>query len=366
MVQFNIIKIGTLPVQASGPKLTIHEGSYSNGRFHLVQTDLRQFRAHLGISPEFADAGFVSGHDQAFIQGRMEKGPEIDKMRGRHAEFMAAGKKEFEAFLNQHPEFVLISDATNSPWNEGHFAVHGGKILPLPKGSHPVSGKHYVLQIKDGKISFGLLDTDNAKAARDVEYAIFVPKVVHEGRPIRLLDEVPGTGRIAISDHRGHIGQIFQENSYSERGSEKRASMHTELIALLRDPRAYIDVLRNIIRGLPFNFNRYGEIALPLNTYNHTLWVETEDGKVFLVKTYPRPGLKDSSGISFDNIPEFLFELGRAYGFTVRNAYIGTNGKDVRVIVPGRNGPAAITNSLTGDPLGDYFEKPLTSFIAFT
>jgi len=366
---FRVQKLGILPAHVSGPNLTIQEGKYSGGRFHFIQTDLRKFRTNLRIPPQFQYPVFIENYDQALYQGRMVKGRAIDKVLETRDVFREAGKAEMAIFVKQNPSFVFLSDASNYPYNEGHFMIKDGKLFPLSPTSPPLSGKHWSLQIRDGNINFAIVDLDNSASIMSAHEGFYVHKVIHEGKPIHLLDEVPGTGQLSITCCRGHINQTFRENSYSEMDSPKRAEIHTELVEYFRDARKYLDVLQTIIKGRAVRFGKYGEIKLPLNTYNHTFWLETESGEIYCLKTYPDPEGKIPAGVTYNEVSDLLLKIAGEYDFKIKNSYIGTNGKDVRLVIPSTNtgdGPEPIAKALDGSSFWKFDLRPLANFIAFT
>ena len=289
----------------------------------------------------------------------------------RAKELQAAGRAALEEKTRSDPNLLLVSDASNSPFNEGHFAIRSGQLLPLPKRSFPITGKHYVLSITDGSISFPLVDTNDPDSVRSASEGFFVSKIVHDGAPIRLLDIVPGTGVPSISNYRGHIGQIFMENDYSPKNSPRRALIHNKLMSYLRDPLAYSMVVKSIASGHAVFFKRQGLlIRFKQNPYNHTYWIESEGGRLFILKTYPNKEFGKPAGVTFNDGPDLLFEVAGTYSFKINNAFIGTNGRDVRVVIPKDGEPEPIRtlenypNLTLGD--GKYFDRPLANFIAFS
>jgi hypothetical protein len=366
---FGVKKLGMVPTHISGQKLDIHEGKYSGGRYHLIQTDLRNYKAELRIPPQFQYPIFTENYNQALYQSRLSKGPALDKVLETRYVFREAGKAEMKMFASKNPSFVLFSDASNYPYNEGHFIIRSGKLYPLPPTSYPLKGKQWSLQVRDGAVNFGIVNLDNQYSISSVNEGFYVHKVIHDGKPIRLLDEVPGTGQLSITCCRGHINQIFKENTYSDMDSPKRAEIHTELIEYFREAQKYRDVLQDIIKGKAIRFGVHGEIKLPLNTYNHTFWIETQSGEIFCFKTYPNPEGKGSAGVTYNDAPDMLLKIAGEYGFKIKDAYIGSNGKDVRIILPPQQPgaePEPISKALDGSPFWKFKLRPLANFIAFT
>ena len=191
-----------------------------------------------------------------------------------------------------------------------------------------------------------------------------MPQIIADGRAIRLLDAVPGTDKISISDFRGHIGQIFREDLYSAINSELRAVIHTQLLDYLRDPQNYIGILQDILCGKAVDFGPYGKLSLPLAPYNHTYWIDSDSGSIYCLKTYPSPD--KSAGVTFNEGPDLLFAFAEEYGFGIRNAYIGANGKDVGTRLIQNNTVSPIRYTLDGADLGEYLiNRGLANFIAF-
>jgi len=365
---FSVKKLGPLPFHVYGPKIKINEGTYSGGRYHLIQTDLRSFRAELRIPTQFQHPVFLESYNQELYQGRMLKGPELERLLDARAVFRDAGEAEMMAFIKKNPSFVFLSDASNYPYNEGHFVIKEGKLYPLPPTAYPLKGKHWSLQTQGGNIKFALVDLDDPASVASAHEGFYVHKVIHEGKPIRLLDEVPGTGLLSITCCRGHINQIFRENAYSEQNSQKRCDIHSALMEYFRDAKKYHDILQRIISGKAADLSTCGKIKLPLNTYNHTFWIEAGSGEIYCLKTYPDPEGKSPAGVTFNEVPDFLLKIGAEYGFKINNSYIGTNGKDVRIVVPPLSPgaePEPISHSLDGSPFWKFDLRPLANFIAF-
>jgi hypothetical protein len=344
-------------------RLPIHEGKYRGGAYHLIQIDLRTLNAKLVYPSQFRDATFLDGWNQALPQGRMADQAAIKKVKATGGKLQSAGKEKIETYVRTHPLLCFISDATNFPFNEGHFVISEGEMLPLPPGSHPISGKHHILRTANSEISFRVVNTESKSSIQAAQEGFFVPKIIHEGQPVRLLDEVPSTGGISIFDFRGHIEQIFVD---SEMSSEKRVRMHSQLLEYLRNPHTYKDILQAIVSGQAVNFGQDGKISFRLNTFNHTYWIETEDGEIYCLKTYPSPDGKSPAGVTFNQGPDLLMAIAREYNFEIKNAYIGTNGKDVRVILRENNQPSPIKTTLEEASFGNYFDRPLATFIAFS
>ena len=361
MNQFNIMPLG----KRIAVKPVVHEGRFRGGVYHLIEINRDHYRARYIAPEKFKDPQFVEGWDQRVPQGRMVPGESLEIARAKGGEFMTAGEPKLREFVRANPGVLFISDASNNPFNEGHFAIAEGRILPLPPNSFPLQGRHYVFSTAGGEISFSLIDVGNEAEVRSIEEGFFLSKIIYEGKPIDLLDEVPGTGRISIANFRGHIGQIFKENEYSQMNSLERIEIHSQLIEYLRDPVRYFTVLQNILSGGAHDFGKHGKLILKQNTYAHTYWIETDDPMVCCLKTYPSSDGKSSAGVTFSEGPHFLLALAKEYNIHIRNAFIGTNGRDVRIIMPKDGNPEALTSMIDGISLGDYFKRPLASFVAF-
>ncbi len=346
--------------------LVIHEGKYRGGIYHLLRLDTKKLRAKFNIPTQFSDPAFLDGSNQRMSQGRMVQGPEMQAAFAKFGEFWQTGQVSLDKFLELNPDTCFISDATNAPFNEGHFAISNGKLLPLSPNSHPLTGKHYVLSTANGTVSFPVVDVEDKVSIQAAEEGFFVPKIIHEGQSIGLLGKVPGTGQISISDYRGHIGQLVKEAEYSDMNSQRRVDIHTQILEYLRNPRQYMAVLQNIISGQPVDFGQHGEIVFSLNTYNHTYWLETNAGTLYCLKTYAS---SDGSvaGVTFDDGPDLLFAIGKRYNLKIKNAFIGTNGRDVRLVPINKGRAERVTHSLDNIPLGDprSLGRPSANFIAF-
>ena len=211
-------------------------------------------------------------------------------------------------------------------------------------------------------MSFPLVDTADPAGLAAVEDGFFVPKLVHEGRTLDLLEIVPGTTHYLISYLRHHLNQLFKENEYSTANSPERARINGELIAYLRDPGNYLSLLRDIVAGKQVAVNPKGFIE---NDYNHTYWLECEDEKLRCLKTYPtNDGLQ--IGITFRETGNFILAIAKAYDLSVRNVFLGTNGKDVRVIVPQDGRLEPLRHDLAGNIFGNYLNHALANFIYFS
>ena len=373
-----ITKLGVPPL-ASGQKLKIYEGKYfrykkgnlsTKGTFHLIM-DLNNFHAKTIFPAKLNEPGFLKGCDQALAQGRMMDGTDAIKRAKEAIErFREAGKLEMGNFIERNPSWVFLSDASNYPCNEGHFAIADGKLLPLPPGSDILKGSHWVLKTHDGNIDFALVnleDPDSARSdsIRSVGEGFFVHKIIHEGWPIDLLNEVPGTGQRSISDCRGNIGQFVNEAKYPEMNSEEKAKVNAELLNCLRDPQKYARLLSDIINGRCFNFGKNGNIPLELNTYNHTYWIKTVSGNVHCLKTYPDPEERSPTGVTFSGSPYLIIEIAKLFDFWIEDAFIGTSGRDVRMIIQKDDKPELISSAFDGTLLWKTPLDPLPNFIAF-
>lgn len=361
MYEFNIKPLG----QRVKAHPVIHEGRYRGGVYHLIEIDRRPCRAKFVVPEKFKDPQFIQGWDQRLPQGRMPQGKPFDIAWAKGGEFKTEGGATLKEFVRANPGVLFVSDASNHPFNEGHFAIAEGKILPLPSNSYPLQGKHYVLSTAGGQVDFLLIDVESEAEFKLVEEGFFLSKIIHEGKPIGLLDEVPGTEKRLIADFRGHIGQMFKEDAYSEMNSPEKIGIHSQLIEYLRNPQQHLTVLQDIINGCPCDFGDFGKLVLPQNTYTHTYWIEAEESMIYCLKTYPSPDGKSSAGVTFAEGPYFLLAMAREYNITVRNAFLGTNGKDVRIILLQEGKPETITTMIDGTSLGNYFERPLANFLAF-
>jgi hypothetical protein len=368
MTNYGINHLGTRTEFRKGPLAKIYEGVYRGGFYHLVKLERQNLKAEFVVADKLKDPAFVAGHSHAVPQGRVADKEEIKRVVSRGDEFKAAGKQALADYLKANPKAIIVSDASNYPWLEGHFSIQDGQLLPAASGSPALSGKHSVLSTTGGNVSFPLVDTENPKSIKAAEQGFFVTKIIHNGYPIRLLDEVPGTGRLAISNYRGHIGQLFRDYEYSEMNSQKRADIHAQLIEYLRNPHNYLELIKDIINGKPISIGGYNGIVFPQNVYSHTYWLESKAGNLFCLKTYPS---KDGSsvGATLNEAADLLFAFGRTYGFQIQHAFIGTNGRDVRIILNREGQPEAIRtledypNQILGD--GKSFDRPLVNFIAF-
>ena len=365
MAHFEVQSRGIRP-ESRAPHFTITEGAYKGGMYHLINLGSRGLRAELGVPKQFHDQSFLVGANQALGHGRMTDITLTREAQAKAKEFQGAGQPLLSEFVLTHPNVVFISDASNSPFNEGHFIIQDGKLLPLPPDSQAVSGRHYVLKTSGDKISFPLVDTQDENSVRAVGEGFFVPKIIHEGKAIGLLDEVPGTGQLSIADYRGHIGQLFIETAYAEHGSPKKAFIHTRLLDYLRDPINYRAVLQDIVSGRAVNFGEFGDVIFPQNTFNHTYWIEAESGEIYCFKTLPALAGMPAPGVRFADGPNLLFEVANEHGFGIRNAFIGTNGKDVRVILNQDGKLEPLSLSLEGAAFGKHLERPIANFIAFS
>jgi hypothetical protein len=352
-----------------GSPVQMYEGAYRGGLYHLIKIDPKRVRAEF-VTPEVLNSHMINGFDQALPQGRLTGQKEIGRIFFRAKELQAAGKFALDEKLKRDPAVLLVSDASNSPFNEAHFAIQDGKILPLPEGSQAIRGKHYVLSTAEGAVSFPLVDTGDPGSVQSAAQGFMVPKIIHEGNPVRLLDGVTGTGNLSLSYYRGHIGQIFVESAYSKMGSPERVAIHTQLLEYLREPIKYMELVKDIMNGMPVSFGEHGAVRFIQNSFNHTYWIESENGSLYLFKTYPSRDLGRPAGVTFNEGPDLIFEVAKAYAFRALNAFIGTDGKDVRVILPKDRKPEAI-RTLEGYPcqtLGDgkYFDRSLANFIVFS
>jgi len=376
---FIVTKLGVLPALASGQKLKIYEGEYlrykkgvlsTKGNFHLIM-DLNDFYAKTTFHAKFKEPDFIKGCDQALIQGIMDGTDAIKRAKEAIERFREAGKLAMGNFIEQNPSWVFLSDASNYPHNEGHFAIADGKLLPLPPGSDILKGHHWVLKTHNGKIDFALVNLDDpnsdwSDSIRSVGEGFFVHKIIHECNPIDLLDEVPGTEQRSISDCRGNIRQFVNEAKYPEMNAAERSMVNTELLEYLRDPQKYEKVLRDITNGGCFKFDKNFDITLKLNTCNHTYWIKTDSGNVHCLKTYPDPEEKSPTGVTFSGSPYFILEIAKLFSFRVKDAFIGTSGRDVRIIIPNKDGkPELISKAFDGTPLWKSELSPLANFIAF-
>jgi len=372
MQAFGVTHLGAKKGFYGDRAVNIYEGKYNGGNYHFIELNKSRLQAEFVLPDQLKLADHLAGYDQLLVQGRLSDPKTIPTVIAKMLELQKAGKPVLDQYVKTHPRAAFISDASNYPFNEGHFAIRDGEILPLPPESDKIKGKHYVLSTAGGKVSFPLIDTNDPESVRSAGSAFFVPKIVHEGKPVGLLEEVPGTGVVSIANFRGHIGQIFLDNAYSEMNSQKRVDIHTKLMDYLRDPSRNLANLQMIIKGLPVNFDKYGPISLPQNVFTHTYWLESDSASLYCFKTYPSSDGK-SAGVTFSQGPDLLFEIANVYRFDLQNAYVGTNGKDVRVILNNNGTPEPIRSTETkitspsrilGD--GKYFDRPIGNFIAFS
>lgn len=347
----------------------IREGTFHKGDnykikyiYHLIGIEQGQFAANFVVPEKLRHTEFLADNyfRQKICQGRMTDREELDKSIATMKEIRKAGKEALDDYFSESQNISFISDASNFPYNEGHFVIDGGKILPLPEDSYGFSGKHHIFKINEnGEPSFGVVDLESPTSISKINQGFFVAKIIHEGDAIRLLDEVPDTGQISISNFRGHIGQIFNENAYSNNDPARKAEIHTELLKYLSNPVKYREILEEIVRGRPVSFGKFGEIKFPLNSFNHTYWIESTLEDLYCLKIYP------GAEVTFEDAPDLLFEIARENSLSINNAYIGTNGRDVRIITPQNGHLEAISKSLDNQLLGDYFDRPLSNFIVF-
>lgn len=360
MVQFNIQKCGIVTglYNKTGNPL-IQEGNCSAGRFHLINLGKRDLRARLVIPEQLKDSRFLNGWTQKLPQNRTRSEAESDRSWEKGGQFKLAGEEALADFSEHNPGSWFVSDATNWPYNECHFVIENGMMLPLPADSFPAHGKHYVFAIDpEGSASFPLIDIDEPGTFRSLRQAFYVPKIIHEGVPIGLLDEIPGTGRPLVCAFRGAVGQIFKEKDYSGRGTSKRADIHDNIVTWLRAPETYWSVIKDMINGMPVDFGCYGKIRLPHATYCHTYWLEDDDNNLSCLKVFPPQEGDERGGITLAQGPEFLLSVSKVFSFEIKNAYIGTNGNDVRTIM--------IRDHILTTIEGDYKHRPLASFLAFS
>ena len=366
------------PVGGMERQVVFHNGVCNRRTlFHLteIQNGLRaQFVVSPGSQQHFKFA------DQRFPNAML---PDLEFTGKRyaviqcHTDMRAAGKPAMEAFLQEHPTTSFLSDASNFPGNEGHFAIVDGSMLPLPFDSYPITGKHRVFAVdKDGNISFPIVDTSNRTSVAMIHSGFYVPQIIADGKPIGLLDEMPGTGQLLISAFRGHIGQIFDQDKYSEPNSPERAQIHGSILNSLRKTKQEIEsttgemhFLRSLVEGKQV-FLAGRILALPLATYNHTYWLEVEtaekDNCLYCLKTYPKGGDQLYTGFTFADTYAFLSEIAKHFNFSIRNAYVGCNGKTVR-IVTNKNGELVPKREyVVGTDIGTHFDnQPLANFLGF-
>lgn len=355
--------------------MMIFEGRYRTqnktrqGIFHLVEFDMNNVRARFVAPPEFSKQEFVNGFSQALPQGRMTKGPALEMTFAKAKEFQAAGKRALDKLLAENPMTLLVSDASNAPFNEGHFAIQGSEILPLPAGSHQIEGRHIILTTRYGEINFFPVKTDSFPSVSAAQEGFFVAPVVQNFIPHDLLMPIKGTDSHMISNFRGHIGQIF-DDSHSQMDSPERIRIHTELLKYLRDPRVYGAILSAIVQGRKADIEGIGKMAFKQQVFCHTYWIRSDDGTIFALKTYPFPAGKFPPGVRFSETYNLLSAVAREYGFGLEDAYVGTNGRDVRIITLENGQPVIIEKAADGTPLYEsedknHFRRQLTNFIAF-
>jgi len=355
--------------------LMVYEGRYRTqnkfrqGIFHLVEIDPSMVRARFVAPPEFRSQEFVNGFSQALPQGRMTKGPALEMTFAKAKEFQAAGKRALDKFLTENPSTLLVSDASNAPFNEGHFAIQDSAILPLPEGSQPPAGKHIVLSTRFGEVNFFPVKTDSFPSVSAAAEGFFVAPVVQKFIPSDLLMPIVGTDSYMISNFRGHIGQIFND-SHSKMDSPERIRIHTELLKYLRNPRLYAAILSEIVQGKKVDIAGIGKMAFKQQVFTHTYWIRSDEGTIFALKTYPFPAGKYPPGVRFAESYNLLSAVAREYGFGLEDAYIGTNGRDVRIITLKDGQPVTIEKATDGTPLYEaedknHFRRQLANFIAF-
>ena len=376
------IKIQKLGIKTVPPSLKnnleIHEGKYkaSNGGnyyFHLVKIS-GNFKADFVAPEQFQNKAFLKGWDHAIVQDRIPYRTNSDVYQKAWRKIHGAGEKKLNEYLEHHPEICFISDASNYPINAGNFPIMNGKMLALPENSEQITGKHYILNTdKEGNISFPLIDFDKTPVINNGYNGFFVANIIQEGKAIRLLDEVPGTGQLSIFNFRGHIKQIFNQSAYWEGSKQRLADINTQLLEYLKHPKKYRSILENIIGGRSVDIGNYKNLTLPLNVYNHTYWIRSDDGKIYCFKTYPyQKGLAGTisnnppkGGETFNEGPDLLFAIAAMYKFRIHDAFIGTSGNEVRIMVNDLARLVPITNADDGHLFTAIPQIPLANFIAF-
>lgn len=358
--------------------IMIFEGRYRTqnkvrqGIFHLVEFDPAKVRARFVAPPEFYRPDFVNGFSQALPQGRLTQGEAIlDRaLATAKGAFQEAAKRSINSFLAENPGTLLISDASNAPFNEGHFAIQESEVLPLPEGSQPITGRQMVLTTRNGEVDFFAVKPDSFPSVSAAQEGFFVAPVVQKFIPLDLTMPVKGTDSYMISNFRGHIGQIF-DDSHSKQNSPERARIHTELLKYLRDPRLYSAILSDIVQGKKVDIAGIGKMAFKQQVFTHTYWIRSDEGAIFALKTYPFPTGKYPPGVRFAESYNLLSSVAREYGFGLEDAFIGTNGRDVRIITLENGQPVTIEKAADGTPLYEaednnhFHTRILPNFIAF-
>lgn len=409
--------------------------------FHLINLGSRdRFRADFVLPERYPSLEF----DQGFVCGLITDPEKGSKAKEHFKSFQETGKDLFRRYIGGEKgistipieDAALISDGSNYPYNEGHFAVYRNRLMPMPTGALFPTGSHNMLTINEnGNISFRTIalcdELWGDGIAPDIFKGFFAPKIIHEGNPVGLTDTEPGTDDLLISDFRGHIGQIFFEQDYlnpndigtvsrdfvikTVQGIEpflgvffanpndinleflpdidgrldscsdtaikvgisqilrhlrlndlKRAAIHMQLLGYMRDSNTYRRILNKIIAGRSISFRQYGQIELRKNTYNHTYWIEAKDGSFYCMKTYrdKENDVRVPSGVTFEEGPFFLIEIAEKFGFKINNAFIGTNGGDVRIIARDQHGNLSpIDKTSDGQPIETDFARELGNFV---
>jgi len=378
-MSFGVEKVGTLRIATLGKALDVPAGKYGydyysrrptrgnksliiEGGFHVIP-GLQNFRAKMVIPPPFENPDFIKNCNQALNQGRMLDGPEKQKALEAANRFKNAGRSEMEKFIKQNPGLVFLSDAVDYPSNECRFMIKNGKLLPLPPGSYPLFGKHW-MATTNGQLDFKLVDLSDPASVQAAGEGFFVHKIVDNCEEIEPAEEVPGTGLPSVTYCRDDIEHLVNEAKYSdEMNSLKRSEVNAKLVEHLRR-NENLGILQGIVNGRPLNFGSYGWISFELNPYPRTYWMTNRSGEEFCIKTYPDPGGKSPAGVAFDVIPYFLFEVAKVFDLgIVRDAYIGTGGKNVRVIVMRDGAPEPIL-TINGKYLS-HLQIPIPTYVAF-
>jgi hypothetical protein len=264
----------------------------------------------------------------------------------------------------------LISDAANFPFNEATWGIYENGLVEMPHNVFPIQGKYNALSVtRQGRLEFRSVNFDDPFDVLKVYKGFSASKIMDDGRSVSLLETEPGTDHLLIEGLRGHPGQIFKEDDYSKPGSVERNKIHTKLLTWLRDGLRYREYLRAALNGDVIRWGDDFRCSLPRMVFNHTLWVEDGDDRLFLLKMLPKADR--SAGLRHDDLGDFVRSVGEVYGYDFRAAYVTTNGQDVRTIVRRTEGLMPVRYALSdatvdfqaGFSANKYLQRPLASFI---